>query len=42
MIPINGRVAVFEAKYSKTLESLDLDCDMALKQIDRENVCGRI
>lgn len=34
--PGNGRVAVFEAKYSKKLESLDLDCDRALKQIDQK------
>ena len=33
---INGRVAVFEAKYSKKLENLDLDCDRALKQIDQK------
>lgn len=29
-----GRVAVFEAKYSKTLEKLTADCDAALQQID--------
>lgn len=34
--PVNGRMAVFEAKYSKKLESLDLDCDRALKQIDQK------
>lgn len=34
--PVNGRVAVFEEKYSKKLESLDLDCDRALKQIDHK------
>lgn len=34
--PVNGRVAVFEAKYSKKLESLDLDYDRALKQIDQK------
>lgn len=34
--PVNGRVAVFEAKYSKKLESLNLDCDRALKQIDQK------
>ena len=34
--PVNGWVAVFEAKYSKKLESLDLDCDRALKQIDQK------
>lgn len=31
---VNGRVAVFEAKYSKTLENLKRDCETALKQID--------
>ena len=34
--PVNGRVAVFEAKYSKKLESLELDYDRALKQIDQK------
>lgn len=29
-----GRVAVFEAKYSKTLGKLTADCDAALQQID--------
>lgn len=29
-----GRVAVFEAKYSKTFEKLEQDCDEALRQID--------
>ena len=32
--PVNGRVAVFEAKYTKVLEKLESECDMALKQID--------
>ena len=31
--PVNGRVAVFEAKYTKVLEKLESECDMALKQI---------
>ena len=30
----NGRVAVFEAKYSKILENLNRDCETALQQID--------
>ena len=30
----NGNVAVFEAKYSKKLEAMDADCDVALCQID--------
>ena len=25
MIPVNGRVAIFEAKYTKTLEKLESD-----------------
>ena len=29
-----GRVAVFEAKYSEKLQDLEVDCDKALKQID--------
>ena len=32
--PHNGRVAVFEAKYSSTLERLEPDCTEALAQID--------
>ena len=32
--PHNGRVAVFEAKYSRTLERLEPDCTEALAQID--------
>ncbi len=32
--PVNGRVAVFEAKYTRTLEKLELECDAALEQID--------
>ena len=29
-----GRVAIFEAKYSKTLENMPKECDKALQQID--------
>ena len=32
--PVNGRVAVFEAKYTKILEKLKPECDEALAQID--------
>lgn len=32
--PVNARVAIFEAKYTKTLENLERECDMALQQID--------
>lgn len=32
--PINGRVAVFEAKYTKNMENLESECDKALHQID--------
>ena len=32
--PVNARVAIFEAKYTKTLENLEIECDMALQQID--------
>lgn len=31
---INGRVAIFEAKYTKALNNLEAECDMALQQID--------
>ena len=31
---INARVAIFEAKYTKILEKLESECDMALQQID--------
>ena len=31
---INGRVAIFEAKYTKVLDNLENACDMALQQID--------
>lgn len=33
---VNGRVAVFEAKYSKTLGAMVPDCDRALNQIDTQ------
>ena len=32
--PHNGRVAVFEAKYSKALDRMEHDCQEALAQID--------
>ena len=32
--PINARVAIFEAKYTKTLGNLEKDCDTALQQLD--------
>ena len=32
--PVNGRVAVFEAKYSGTPEAMKEDCGKALEQID--------
>lgn len=31
---INGRVAIFEAKYTRVLEKLQEECDIALQQID--------
>lgn len=31
---INSRVAVFEAKYTKSLDKLESECDAALQQID--------
>lgn len=31
---VEGRVAVFEVKYSKTADQLSADCDAALRQID--------
>ena len=31
---INGRVAVFEAKYTKVLDNLENECDIALQQIN--------
>ena len=31
---VNGRVAVFEAKYSRTLEAMNEDCKEALQQIE--------
>ena len=32
--PINSRVAIFEAKYTKSLGKLESECDAALQQID--------
>lgn len=32
--PINGRVAIFESKYTKSLDKLESECDAALQQID--------
>ena len=32
--PVNARVAIFEAKYTKNLDNLERECDMALQQID--------
>ena len=32
--PINARVAIFEAKYTKVLKNLESECDMALQQIE--------
>ena len=34
--PEEGRVAIFEAKYSKTLETMDTDCQKALDQINKK------
>ena len=31
---LEGRVAIFEAKYSKTLDGMQKECDKALQQID--------
>ena len=31
---INARVAIFEAKYTKVLENLESECDIALQQMD--------
>lgn len=31
---VNGRVAIFEAKYTKSLDKLEIECDAALQQID--------
>lgn len=33
----NGRIAVFEAKYSKTLNNLPEACDLAIDQIDKRS-----
>ena len=32
--PVNARVAIFEAKYTKALDKLESECDTALHQID--------
>lgn len=32
--PVNGRVAVFEVKYSKSLKDMAADCEKAVEQID--------
>lgn len=32
--PVNSRVAVFEAKYAKTMEKMEAECERALSQID--------
>lgn len=32
--PEIGQVAVFEAKYTRSLENLETDCDKAISQID--------
>ena len=34
--PTVGRVAVFEAKYSHTMEDMEKDCEKALQQIDKK------
>ena len=34
--PIEGRVAVFEAKYFHTIEDMEKDCEKALQQIDKK------
>ena len=31
---MNGRVAIFEAKYSKTSDRMEMDCDRAIDQIN--------
>lgn len=31
---VNGNVAVFEAKYAKKLDQLEMQCDAAIQQID--------
>ena len=35
--PLNGRAAIFEAKYSGTLDALENDCQRALHQIDERS-----
>lgn len=32
--PVNGRVAVFEVKYSKSLKAMTADCEKEVEQID--------
>lgn len=32
--PVNSRVAVFEAKYAKTMEKMEAECERALNQIN--------
>ena len=32
--PVNSRVAVFEAKYAKTMEKMEVECERALSQIN--------
>ena len=36
MDPRGGRIAIFEAKYAKTLDALDESCDRALQQINEK------
>ena len=31
---VNGRVAIFEAKYTRKLENLERECQLALKPMD--------
>ncbi len=38
---VNGQVAIFEAKYSRTLSAMEGDCEAALRQIDRRYVCQK-
>ena len=39
---MNARVAIFEAKYSKSREEMEWDCNRAIEQINKKNVCVRI
>lgn len=34
---VNGRAAVFEAKYSRSLKDMEIDCEKALRQIEERN-----